>query len=421
MKSVSKCVNWLCLVATMLFVACDKPTPENPPVENPPVEQSVNSYVLDGEEYALQSVALTNLGEYLCIVASTDEGVVAFDDFFVDHDYIYIAISPLLEGESFNLMEEQRLYTVMSTLPSAAIEELTPSNTSSISMGDCLFAYDGIKASVSLNLTLADGRVLSVRLEAEQNIVVNSNVIVRNGEEKPVRTAFHRAAEGKTSLYFTPAGVDYYADMVELATWYIFLELDDSLCDGRVYNLADVEGVFCAGLRDNVDSSLNIDISSQNLGGASGSFMVRRESGEREYTVVLDIVWGAETLTMEYAGAMLDADMVEVRNNEIVLDGKSYAISSASLNRADAEIWELTLRCKAVQLTIIMPAEFYDGRAVGFSTDARVGVMCNGELLNKANGYSGTIFVTLDGDNVEAEFINNSRVSAYYRGVFAEE
>lgn len=135
--------------------------------------------------------------------------------------------------------------------------------------------------------------------------------------------------------------------------------------------------------------------------------------------------WGISDIsdlqTMEYAGAMLDADMVEVRSNEIVLDGKSYTISSASLNRADAEIWELTLRCKAVQLTIIMPAEFYDGRAVGFSTDARVGVMCNGELLNKANGYSGTIFVTLDGDNVEAEFINNSRVSAYYHGVFAEE
>lgn len=117
---------------------------------------------------------------------------------------------------------------------------------------------------------------------------------------------------------------------------------------------------------------------------------------------------------------MKDATVVEQRSNAIIVDGAQHMISSATLDRTDEEVWSLTLNSKGHQLTLTMPAEFFDGRAVGFSTDSRVKATYNSLEMNKAGGYTGTIFITLDGDSVEAEFMNNSEVVAYYKGKYTE-
>lgn len=412
----------LAIMAVMLLAtACGGDTPSPTPPAPQPGELHKNSYSIDGEVYTFESVALTNINEYLCVVASPDVGIESFDSFFEEgHQYLYIAISPLLEGEEFSLKEESRLYTVMSTLAGALLTEVTPTSNLEIESAHCTFSYEEGVATIDLRATLEDGTELKALIEAEQHLTINENVITRNGEQKPVRASFYTTDEGMTMLYLTPAGVDYFDEMTEMASWYVYLIVDDALCDGGNVDITATSNHFMAGLVDNGNESLSIAISQDNLQGASGSFSVKSLSGQGEYRITADIQWGAESLTINFEGEMKDATVVEQRSNVIIVDGAQHMISSATLDRTDEEVWSLTLNSKGHQLTLTMPAEFFDGRAVGFSTDSRVKATYNSLEMNKAGGYTGTIFITLDGDSVEAEFMNNSEVGAYYKGKYTE-
>ena len=99
-------------VVVMGFVACGDDGGEASAVTDDGIvtsdELQDNSFAINGEVESFKSLALSNLGEYLCIVGSTHEGVGVFDDFFVgDNDYFYVAISPVLKGAEFDMMTEQ--------------------------------------------------------------------------------------------------------------------------------------------------------------------------------------------------------------------------------------------------------------------------------------------------------------------------
>ena len=197
----------------------EQPTPEVP--ETPELPQlEVNTYEVDGERNPFGSVAVSNFGEYICIAATPAEGVENFDEVFEQDEYFYVAISPLLVGHEFDMMQEEKLFTVMSTMDGAFLESVAPSMTEEIVSGTCLFDYKEGVAAVEAHIALADGARLSVKLSAEEpGIIVNENVFAIAGNQKPVRTAFCLVEDGVTALYITPAGISYFADL-EITTYY---------------------------------------------------------------------------------------------------------------------------------------------------------------------------------------------------------
>ena len=143
------------------------PIPGKPGQGNQDVVLDANTYAVDKEKSAFGSVELTNLGEYICIAATPAEGVQGFDAVFGQDEYFYVAISPLLNGKEFDLMTENDLYTVMSTLDGAFLETVAPDMKEEIKEGKCLFDYKDGKATVEIRLTLADGTKLAAKMEAE--------------------------------------------------------------------------------------------------------------------------------------------------------------------------------------------------------------------------------------------------------------
>lgn len=417
----------LVTVAIMSFVACGDEGGDTPAVPDDGVvtsdELQDNSFAINGEVASFESVALSNLGEYLCIVGSTKEGIELFDDFFVDdNDYFYIAISPVLKDTEFDMMTETSLYTVISTLAGAPLAEVTPALHDEISEGSATFSYVEGEAVVFVDMVLSDGTMLAARLRVKDELVVNENKIIRNGEVKPVRTAFCKQEEGMTYLYFTPAGVDYYADMVESATWYIYLAVEDAMCSGESIDLEACDGYFEAGLVDNSYAPLSIAITSDDLRGSTGTFLIKRGATTDEFTVLMDVEWGLESMELMFSGKCGDATIVEERNNEIRFDGNAKPISRAIIDRSDDEIWSLQLTAKGANLVMYMPKERFDGTISGFSSDSRIYVSFNDEVMNKANGYTGTLIIKFNESDmtVEAEFINNDVVGAYYVGSVEE-
>lgn len=69
-----------------------------------------------------------------------------------------------------------------------------------------------------------------------------------------------------------------------------------------------------------------------------------------------------------------------------------------------------------------MPKERFDGTISGFSSDSRIYVSFNNEVMNKANGFTGTLIINFNEEDmtVEAEFMNNEVVGAYYVGSVEE-
>ena len=414
-------------VVVMGFVACGDDGGEAPAVTDDGIvtsdELQDNSFAINGEVESFKSLALSNLGEYLCIVGSTHEGVGVFDDFFVgDNDYFYVAISPVLKGAEFDMMTESSLYTVISTLARAPLTEVTPATHDEITEGSCTFTYVDGEAIVFVDMVLSDGTMLAARMRVKDDLVVNENKIIRNGEVKPVRASFCKQEEGMTYLYFTPAGVDYYADMVESATWYIYLAVEDALCSGESIDLEACDGYFEAGLVDNSYAPLSIAITSDDLRGSTGTFLIRRGAAPDEFTVLMDVEWGLESMELMFSGKCGDATVVEERNNEIRFNGNAKSISRAIIDRSDSEIWSLQLMAKGADLVMYMPKERFDGTISGFSSDSRIYVSFNNEVMNKANGFTGTLIINFNEEDmtVEAEFMNNEVVGAYYVGSVEE-
>ena len=88
----------------------EQPTPEVP--ETPELPQlEVNTYEVDGERNHFGSVAVSNFGEYVCIAATPAEGVENFDEVFEQEEYFYVAVSPLLVGREFDMMQEGKLFS----------------------------------------------------------------------------------------------------------------------------------------------------------------------------------------------------------------------------------------------------------------------------------------------------------------------
>lgn len=388
-------------------------TEEKP--EEKPVATKDNTYVIDGKEFQFGSVAVSNFGEYLCIAASPEEGVDNFDAIFEQDEYLYAAISPMLNGKEFDLMTETELFTLMSTLQGAAIESLAPATRDEISEGKCTFTYSDDKASVSIMMKLKSGVELSAKMTAEEpSLVVNENIIALDGENKPVRTAFYESKDGMTTIYLTPAGISYFEEL-EITTYYAYITLQDSQCDGSRLNVSDIK---CAGFVNNLNGTHKSSIDTK----TSGTVNVLKDPDDPwHFTVMAELDFSGTTLEISFDGNAISTEVTEVKESVVEYDGKKQTIKEVWLNTMPnpedtRSVVILTEEGNDVCLT--MPRNFIDGNAHGFSQSPYMNIRYNDTIFSKATGYSGTVTVGIDGSTMTIEATNYKNLKISYEGPF---
>lgn len=384
--------------------------------ERPEVSLQANQYSIDGEVKTLHSVALEMLGEDIYMVATPTKEVVSAMDIFECEEYIYAAVSPVLLGREVDLVAEDNAYTIMSTLRGAIIESLSPDATDEISQGSMTFEYENNVAVVKGEITLADGTELKFYLSAEKEVVINDNIISRGAEEKPLRSAFYMEEDGLTYLYFTPAGIDYFAEL-EITTWYLYLVFDSTLANGVKHNISAAT-LEMFGLVDNLNPSGSFDLMAEDMASASGDYTITRRSAG-DYQAVVNISVGGVAYKVEFSGICTSVYYEpEEKSNYFIYDGNEYAMISATLTVKDA-LYKLSFNNtggKPVELTA--PQSFFNGNSYGFSQSADFTVSYNRRTYSKANGDSGTLTAIYNADtqSLELHFTNYAGLEFSYSG-----
>lgn len=378
-------------------------------VEEMPVLPRENCYTINGTEQLFPSIAFMMLGENPAIVASPRMGLGSGEEILNSGDYFYAAVNPTLNGMEFDIMTESSPFTIMSTLKGALLECVAPEMTEEVRAGKATFTIEDNKAYFIANLTLLDGTEFAVNIavEAKGEIVINENIISRGDERKPLRTAFYMNEEGMTYLYFTPAGIDY-AEELEIATWYMYLMVDDRFVSGQTTEISSstLSGSnFCFGVMDNLNENNSWAITSDDLGGAEGSFLLKR-NGEGNYTTLLNITYGSVEYTVTFEGDCISCyDAPVVETNYILYNGEKKNLSAATIDATDSSVWSISFAVNGgTTATATIPSNFLDGNARGFSQSPNLTVSYGGETFSKANGHSGTVTALLDEEALTLEF-----------------
>ena len=384
---------------------------ENP--EKPALKE--NAYELDGVQASFGSVALSNIGDYICIAATPSEGVDSFEEVFDQEEYFYVAISPLLNGKEFDMTKEAKVFTVMSTLEGAYLESVAPTLTDEITSGTCLFNYKEGVAMVEVSIVFADGAELSVKMSAEETgIVVNENIFAIGGNEKPVRTAFRMVEDGTTTLYLTPAGIEYFED-IDITTYYAYIILESGKCHGRTLT---VEDVIAVGYADNFNELV---VDSREV-ATTGTLNIAADPNDMaHYVVALDLDFAGTSLKIRFDGETLDALAKEVVTNEVVYNGTSLGIKEVYVDfmpnpECLTTVMIFTERDGVVRIKI--PNNYLDGNAHGFSQSQNLYIEYDGVVYSKANGYSGTVTVSFDDDIIKVNATNYDNLEITYEGPY---
>ena len=389
--------------------------PENTEPENPELKD--NSYALDDEQYEFGSIYLSNIGDYICIAATPSEGVANFDEVFDQDEYFYVAISPLLNGKEFDLMSEDKVFTLISTLDGAYVETVAPTLTDEIAAGTCVFSCVEGVAHVQVGIVLADGTELRAKMSAqEQGIVVNENIFAIGGNEKPVRTAFRMLEDGTTALYLTPAGIEYFED-ISITTYYAYVILDDSQCHGRTLAPSDIIAV---GYVDNFNELI---IDSREV-AATGILNVAADPGDpAHYIVSMDIDFEGTSLKIRFDGQTIDASVEEIVENKVVYNGESLGIKGVSVNMQPNPESTYTVMVRTDRddiVSITLPSDFLDGNAHGFSQSENLYIEYDGKVYSKATGSSGTVTIGVERDIIKIDVTNYANLEVVYEGPYVE-
>lgn len=382
-------------------------------------ELDANSFALDGEVVALGSVAAMMVDENLSVVATPQSGVTSAEAILECEEFLFASVSPLLVGRKFNLITESSLYTFVSTLAGAGLETVAPEFTEEIEAGTAIFTYQGNELDVKADLTLVGGVSFSFHIQTTIEADVNESVIVSIYGEKPLRTAFYLKEGGYTYLYFTPAGL-YYFDELSIATWYLYLVVDDSLVSGQTLDITSVgeDTTLFFGMVDNFDEGNSFEVASGHLEGATGTINIS-ERGEGDYTAVIDIVFGGNSYSVNFAGECLSAlDEEPESGNVLLYNGEELGVTGVSLTKGES-VWSLIFDVEdGTTLTATAPATFFDGNARGFSQSADLTVSYQGVTYSKANGHSGTFTALYNEQDatLSLSFTNYDNLELNYSG-----
>lgn len=434
-------------IAALTIVSCEKPdpttpdkpeteTPEEKPEEEPeekpeekpeyPIAENTNTYTINGTEYSFGSTAMMMVGESPSIAATPAEGYSSVMDIMTsgEIEYFFAGVSPALLNKDIDLINEAETYTIYSTLEKGFIEFLAPGETSEIEKGICRLAEteEGV-FYFTAGIILADGTELAINIlaEAEEEVEVNENEIGVGDNIKPLRAAFYMEDEEMTYLYFTPSEIYYFYDEIDMATYYMYLIMDNNLLTGEDIELDEIgEKTFMFGMVDNATGDMKF-FDNSSMDGIEGAFNVMK-TDQGCYAVTFEFIIDGEMYYVSFDGECTSVDESAPDEDNVFACGDEFlVIEGAELEKGE-ELWTLWFVLEnGKEASIVMPADFYqDEEEHGFSFDERISVNYDGRSYCKANGDSGTVAVLIDEEAgiVDAYFTNYEDCELYYIGEF---
>lgn len=414
---------YLVIATLFLVVACapDNSTDNSGGIDGPDTpansELDVNTYSIDGTVGVLNSVAVEQYGENIYIIATPTAGVATAAEMFECEEYLYAAVSPVLVGKEINMVTESEAYTVISSLTGAVLESVSPEFRSEITGGKMTFNYSDNKAVVKAEMKFVNGVVLKFHLSAEKQVVVNKNIIKRGSEEKPLRAAFYMEENGQTFLYFTPSELYYFEELAEMATWYLYIGVDNSCIDG-VERTFDAESLITFGVVDNVNASKSMEIYGDDLQGAQGRYTITKNS-EGNYTANIIVSMGNSGYKVEFEGDCISYLLApEKKTNFISYGGEEFTITGATLS-TENEVYTFVLTTSnGKNIEVVALESLLDGAPHGFSQFPELSVTYNGKSYCKANGNSGTLTILYQSESksVEIDFTDYNEITLNYIG-----
>jgi len=453
MKDIKKTIA-LFVSALVMMTSCDKsgtepdpvtPDPEVPEEQEKPGEEPEkpgeepekpgddepapllpNTFVINGESCDFVSLSATMTGENLSIAATPAAGYTDVESIMNEaEEYFFIGVSPILVGKEFDLMTEQNLYTVYSTLADAPIEVLAPGQTEEIASGKCLVKIEEETVTLTCEMEMKDGTSFVVHIvtdNIETQIVINENEIGRNDEVKPLRTAFYQEEDGLTYLYFTPANISYFSEL-SIATWYMYLVIPTDLVKGKEVSVDALaaDDVFIFGVVDNVDSGRCVEVA--DVEGITGKFYIS-STEQGAYVVSFEFFVNGDAYRVSFDGTCVstaEEKPEDKKENEFKYGRRKIQIESVSLSKGE-DVWTLSLNLENGKTAEVSASRsvFQTGGIFGFSQDKNMSVSYDGNVYSKANGYSGTLTVYLNeaDSTVETEFTNYDDCEFYYCGEY---
>ena len=385
----------------------------------------VNTYSVDGMVRSFGSVAVMMVGENISIVATPEQDVASAEKILECENYLFASVGPLLVNKEFDLKNESRLFTFISTLANAKLATVAPDKTNEITSGKAQFIYENDVLVVKAEMTLISGKVFKFHAKAEYSVEMNENTIARGSEEKPLRAAFYSESGNTTTLVLTPANIDYFEEL-EDASWYMHLTVSNNLVSGSNIDVAELgaNDTFEFGVVDNVRNSKSFSIvyGVSDMSHVEGSFNIAKKN-EGEYSINIDIMVDGVAYKANFDGECIsEHKQQEVKTNYFIYNGNEYAATGATLTKGES-VWSFEVEASnGISAVVTAPQSFFvQGGTYGFSQSQYFKAVCEGVTYSKANGDSGTLTVQYDDQNksITIDFTNYDNLQFNYSGSVA--
>lgn len=250
--------------------------------------QSGNTIMVEGRTTEIQSVFAGSYNGYKTITLLPNEET--------DGDYVQVMVSPALLNQSFYVMTEQQDFTIISRLEDLEFT-IAPKVTGNVKAGECRYDIDGEKAALTMDITLENGRRMTVHAtgEATQETDLNE-YIAANGIQTHTGTAFIESFPESARLYFTPDRIPV-SDELWKTNYFVMFQFVHSLADGSVRDVTALEydELFFLEYWDN-RHGIHKKITTDGLDGATGTLCVKQHAeSDDSYNVELHFRFGDGT------------------------------------------------------------------------------------------------------------------------------
>lgn len=429
-------------LAVAAFVSCEENTPETPdsPEEpstpvTPPEEtiypEKEMTFVVDGVESPVGSAfAFPHEGQ-ITFTASPDN--TTLDEVF-NGEFIQVLVMPQALNRDINLKEE--ILEIYTWDDDTETMEITPDMLES---GSARMNHEEGTNTYTLLMSLAftDGTEVGINASAvmEEPAPEEGNTITINGNTQPLRASFYLDdGDGNVYLYFTSAAIEYFGE-IDLALDYFCIVLNEDDLTDNEFDITNTNKTFSAFYVNNTpNEEYTLMFDNTELDGATGTINVSRNGSDPEqFTADISVVFGDGTdVSVSFDGTCLSVDYVPeepVKENEFTCFEATESIKSILVDKSDAETWHIYLTATPGLATvedfiddwafhITVPSEAFDGDSYGFSTYKDIlKFEYDGNTWQFSNDDTGTISVTLDGDQLDLDFnANGDEVVGHYSG-----
>lgn len=433
------------LTASALFFSCSNDEPDGPVV--PPI--SPNEFTFDGVSTELKSLVVDT--EYTpaitYILLSQEEGLTTLDEVMAEgddgeylHKFLMIAvptknitdtnIDVMTETESFSFSNLSGVCDGFTSIMPGQIDEISAGTITVKAANDIL--------TVDFTFDVVAGGVFAGHYSGAYAtpVVPTTNILALQDNVLPVRSTFYDKADGGVSLYLTPSRISTARYLEDVNTYYVNLNVNNSLLTGEVVDITKTQGLFEFTLCIPMNAE-KFTIGTNNLDGASGTFKVVERGTTGTYMIELDITIDGYHVTGNYDGAFVVYDITIP--NEYILNGNDpVAIKSVVVDKTNAALYSIYVSGKSGVTTvagmkaadanpIIVTANpnNFTGDYLGFSIYPDVSITCNGILHNSETDKAGNTKITLEPEKIAIDFelfkLENTDIAlkGHYEGAYS--